>query len=101
MREEHEVRIRNTRMLKPNYSRLLGLRPWFPLREVPHDVRLPGIKDVELDVDETPVGDYLELEGARGGDRSRGARGWALASAIHHQELWRAVYGSAAAWGAG
>ena len=45
--------------------KMLGLRPWFRYEKYRSTYALPGIKGVELDFDETPVGDYLELEGHR------------------------------------
>ena len=63
-REEHEVRIGNASVLE-GLCRLLGLRPWFRYEKYRSAYALPGIKGVELDFDETPVGDYLELEGDR------------------------------------
>jgi adenylate cyclase class IV len=64
VREEHEVRVGNAQMLEA-LCKMLGLRPWFRYEKYRSTYALPGIKGVELDFDETPVGDYLELEGAR------------------------------------
>jgi adenylate cyclase class IV len=64
VREEHEVRVGNAQMLEA-LCKMLGLRPWFRYEKFRSTYALPGIKGVELDFDETPVGDYLELEGAR------------------------------------
>ncbi len=64
VREEHEVRVGNAQMLEA-LCKMLGLRPWFRYEKYRSKYALPGIKGVELDFDETPVGDYLELEGAR------------------------------------
>jgi adenylate cyclase class IV len=64
VREEHEVRVGNAQMLEA-LCKMLGLRPWFRYEKYRSTYALPGIKGVELDFDETPVGDYLELEGVR------------------------------------
>jgi len=64
VREEHEVRVGNAQMLEA-LCKMLGLRPWFRYEKYRSKYELPGIKGVELDFDETPVGDYLELEGTR------------------------------------
>jgi adenylate cyclase class IV len=76
VREEHEVRVGNAEVLE-SICRLLGLRPWFRYEKYRSKYVLPGIKGVELDFDETPVGDYLELEGDRASiDRAAGLLGF-------------------------
>jgi adenylate cyclase class 2 len=59
-RSEREVTIRDPRRW-PALLRLLGLRPSFRYEKYRTTFRLPGLY---LDLDETPVGVFLELEGA-------------------------------------
>jgi adenylate cyclase, class 2 len=63
VREEHEVRIGNVEVLE-GLVKLLGLQPWFRYEKFRTPYVLPRIKGVVLDFDETPVGDFLELEGS-------------------------------------
>jgi adenylate cyclase class IV len=82
VREEHEVRIGNAQVLE-GLCRLLGLQPWFRYEKYRSPYVLPGIKGVVLDFDETPVGDYLELEGDRAAiDRSARLLGFTKADYI-------------------
>ena len=77
MREEHEVRIGNVEVLE-GLVKLLGLQPWFRYEKYRTPYALPLIKGVVLDFDETPVGDFVELEGARVAiDRAARALGFA------------------------
>jgi adenylate cyclase class 2 len=43
----------------------LGFRPWFRYEKYRASYRLPGLPRLSVELDETPVGDYFELEGAR------------------------------------
>ena len=62
IREEHEVRVEDAAAL----ARVLegmGLRPWFQYEKYRSTYRLPGFSGLVLDWDETPIGEFLELEG--------------------------------------
>jgi adenylate cyclase, class 2 len=61
-RLERELVIRNPRGW-PSVLKSLGLRPRFTYEKFRSTFELPS---VELDLDETPVGTYLELEGSPG-----------------------------------
>ena len=41
----------------------LGLRPWFRYEKYRSTYRLPGFYGLVVALDETPIGDFLELEG--------------------------------------
>jgi adenylate cyclase class 2 len=43
----------------------LGFRPWFRYEKFRTSFRLPGLPRLSVELDETPVGVYFELEGAR------------------------------------
>ena len=50
-----------------------GLEPWFRYEKYRSTYRLPGLPGVKVELDETPIGDFLEVEGAaRGIDRAAG-----------------------------
>jgi adenylate cyclase class 2 len=61
-RLEREVVVQSAKSLPPIF-RSLGLRPGFRYEKYRTSFRLPGL---HLDLDETPVGVFLELEGAPG-----------------------------------
>jgi adenylate cyclase, class 2 len=44
----------------------LGFRPWFRYEKFRTTYRLPGLPRLVIDLDETPIGVYLELEGPPG-----------------------------------
>lgn len=62
VREEHEVRLGEAEGLERIFT-ALRLRPWFRYEKFRRAFRLPGLGGLKIDFDETPVGDYLELEG--------------------------------------
>ncbi len=64
VREEFEVRIRDSAAIGP-VIRALGLRPWFRYEKFRTTYRLPRLKGLHIEFDETPVGAFLELEGSR------------------------------------
>lgn len=64
IREEIEFRLPNA----PRFERLLlslGLRPWFRYEKFRTTYRLPRVPGLHLDLDETPVGVFLELDGSQ------------------------------------
>ena len=76
VREEHELRIADHEEL-PRIFEALGLRPWFRYEKFRSKFRLPGMKDLEVALDETPMGLFVELEGAHGEiDRAAGLLGF-------------------------
>jgi adenylate cyclase, class 2 len=62
-REEIEVEFHPADGLEP-ILRALGFRPGFRYEKFRTEYRLAKLKGLCLDVDETPIGDYLELEGS-------------------------------------
>jgi adenylate cyclase, class 2 len=65
-REELELMVGNPERLALIFERV-GLHPSFLYEKYRTSYRLPGLPSVHLDLDETPVGVFLELEGARRG----------------------------------
>jgi adenylate cyclase class 2 len=64
VREEHELRISDAQEIRRILGGL-GFRQWFRYEKFRTTYRLPGIKNLKLEVDETPIGVFLELEGPR------------------------------------
>ncbi len=64
IREEREVRVADAALLV-GILEALGLRPSFRYEKYRSTYRLPGLAGVTLDLDETPIGDFLEAEGSR------------------------------------
>lgn len=64
VREEHELRIADHQQL-PRILEALGLRAWFRYEKFRSTFQLPGMS-VKLELDETPIGVFVELEGERG-----------------------------------
>ena len=44
---------------------ILGLRAWFRYEKFRSTYRLPSLAGAKIELDETPIGDYLEIEGSR------------------------------------
>jgi adenylate cyclase class 2 len=63
VREEREVRVADPEGLA-RILEVLGLQPCFRYEKYRSIFRLPHLASVTLDLDETPIGDFLELEGA-------------------------------------
>ena len=82
IREEHEIRVSDWEEV----SRIiegLGLRPCFRYEKFRTTYRLPGIRNLKLEVDETPIGLFLELEGpGRAIDRAAARLGFGRAEYI-------------------
>jgi adenylate cyclase, class 2 len=64
VREEREVRIADPEMLGRILEEI-GLRQWFRYEKYRTGYRLPGLRGLVVELDETPIGDFLELEGDR------------------------------------
>lgn len=64
IREETEVVVRNPHGWEAKLA-VLGLRPAFRYEKLRTSYRLPGLPGLHLELDETPVGLFFELEGAR------------------------------------
>jgi adenylate cyclase class 2 len=64
IREELEVQCQDAAALQ-HVLEGIGLRPCFRYEKYRSTFRLPGFRGLVVDLDETPIGDYLELEGDR------------------------------------
>jgi adenylate cyclase class 2 len=63
VREEVEVAISDEEQMRRILS-ALGLQPLFHYEKVRTTYTLPGVRNLKIDFDETPIGRFLELEGA-------------------------------------
>ena len=82
IREEREVRVADGEVLA-RILEAMGLRPVFRYEKYRSTFRLPRLPGVILDFDETPIGDFLEAEGARAAiDRSAALLGYRPADYI-------------------
>ena len=83
IREEHEVCISNQEEVSRIFA-ALGFRPCFRYEKFRTTYRLPGMKNLKVEVDETPIGLFLELEGPRREiDRAARRLGFARAEYIN------------------
>jgi adenylate cyclase, class 2 len=83
VREEHELRISNPEEM-PKIFEALGLRPCFRYEKFRTIFSLPGMAQLKLTLDETPIGVFVELEGERGEiDRAAGMLGFACSNYIN------------------
>lgn len=64
VREEREVRAADGEQLAVILEGI-GLLPSFRYEKYRSTYRLPGLSGVKLELDETPIGDFLEAEGTR------------------------------------
>jgi adenylate cyclase, class 2 len=64
VREERELRISDAEGV-PAILGALGVRPWFRYEKFRSIFELPGMRNLKLALDETPIGVFLELEGPR------------------------------------
>lgn len=64
IREEIECRIGDADRLERLFKRL-GLQPWFRYEKYRTKYRLRQFPRLQVDLDETPIGTFLELEGAK------------------------------------
>jgi adenylate cyclase class 2 len=62
VKEEVEVSV-SAAMEMPRILRALGLRPSFRYEKFRTTYTLPGLRELKVELDETPVGVFLELEG--------------------------------------
>ena len=82
VREEHEVRVGDGEALARVFQGM-GLEPRFRYEKYRTTFRLPAVPGVLVELDETPVGDFLELEGpAASIDRAASVLGYAAADYI-------------------
>jgi adenylate cyclase class 2 len=63
IRQEHELRVEDGDALARVFDGM-GLRPCFRYEKYRTSYRLPGVAELLVELDETPLGDFLELEGA-------------------------------------
>jgi adenylate cyclase, class 2 len=83
IREERELRVSNPEEM-PKIFEALGLRPWFRYEKFRSTFSLPGMMSLKLTLDETPIGLFVELEGARTEiDRAAGMLGFARSDYIN------------------
>jgi adenylate cyclase, class 2 len=64
IREEREVHVADESVL-PIIFDAIGFRPSFRYEKYRSTYRLPHLPGVVIELDETPIGDFLELEGHR------------------------------------
>ena len=64
IREEHEARIFDDGEVL-GILEALGMRPWFRYEKFRSTFRLTRMKSLKLELDETPIGVFVELEGKR------------------------------------
>ena len=88
VRDEAEVRVANAGEMA-RILRSLGLHPAFRYEKFPTTYALPRIRGLKIELDETPVGIYLELEGPVAAI-DRGAR----LLGYGRQDYLKATYGS-------
>jgi adenylate cyclase class 2 len=62
IREEHELRVEDGEALARVFQGM-GLKPRFRYEKYRTTFRLPRVPGVLVELDETPVGDFLEIEG--------------------------------------
>ncbi len=63
VRDEFEVEVADPEQMR-RILEALGLRPWFQYEKYRTPYRLPRLVGLEVDFDETPIGEFLEFEGA-------------------------------------
>ena len=82
-RQEIEVELKPARNLKPILE-FLGLRQGFRYEKFRTNYRLPPLKSLLLDLDETPIGVFLELEGSKAAiDRAARQLGYSPADYVN------------------
>jgi adenylate cyclase class 2 len=62
IREEHELGVDDSEAMHRILDGM-GLLPWFRYEKYRTTFRLPRLKGLLIELDETPIGDFLELEG--------------------------------------
>jgi adenylate cyclase, class 2 len=62
IREEHELLVQDPGALVQVFEGM-GLGPWFRYEKYRTTYRLPRVAGLLVELDETPIGDFLELEG--------------------------------------
>ena len=82
VREEREVRVGDANAIA-GILEAVGLGPWFRYEKYRSTYRLPRLAGLKLELDETPIGDFLEIEGCREAiDRSAALLGFGPADYI-------------------
>jgi adenylate cyclase class 2 len=82
IRREYEVVVENGEQMRLILE-ALGLRPLFRYEKYRTAYRLPRVAGVNIDLDETPIGTFLELEGAPAGiDRAAAVLGYTVSEYI-------------------
>jgi adenylate cyclase, class 2 len=62
IREEHESPVEDPVEMAKVFA-AMGLLPWFRYEKYRSTYGLPGIAGAKVELDETPIGDFLEIEG--------------------------------------
>jgi len=62
VREEQESQVEDPVKMAKVFA-AMGLVPWFRYEKFRSTYRLPGIDGAKVELDETPIGDFLEIEG--------------------------------------
>jgi adenylate cyclase class 2 len=76
VREEREARVRDPEEVTAILE-AIGLRPRFRYEKYRSTYKLPEIEGLLVEMDETPIGDFVELEGNRRSiDRAAGLLGY-------------------------
>jgi adenylate cyclase class 2 len=82
IRREYEVVVENGEQMRLILE-ALGLRPLFRYEKYRTAYRLPRVAGVNIDLDETPIGMFLELEGEPAGiDRAAAVLGYTVSEYI-------------------
>ncbi len=76
VRQEIEFSVSDPAKLRAALE-ALGFRPWFRYEKYRTSYRLPRLPGLAVELDETPIGTFLELEGTPGAiDRAAGLLGY-------------------------
>jgi adenylate cyclase class 2 len=62
IREEHESPVEDPVEMAKVFA-AMGLVPWFRYEKYRSTYRLPGIVGAKVELDETPIGNFIEIEG--------------------------------------
>lgn len=62
IREEQESEVEDPAEMAKVFA-AMGLVPWFRYEKFRSTYRLPGVAGAKVELDETPIGDFIEIEG--------------------------------------
>jgi len=63
IREEQESQVEDPVAMAKVFA-AMGLVPWFRYEKYRSTFKLPGVPGAKVELDETPIGDFLEIEGS-------------------------------------